>query len=81
MKYKFKYKRMGKWFWTTWTVTGHGVNDNRLILYFDDLTLLEVPKFDELEVRLGNDWKLSLKSKMEKEAGDTVEVKLNTQAT
>ncbi len=81
MKYKFKYKRIGNWFWTTKTVTGHGVEDNRLILYFKDLTLLEIPKFDELEVRLGNDWLLSTKASMEKEAGNAVKVELNTQAT
>ena len=78
MKYKFKYKRIGSWFWSSKLVIGHGVDRNRLILYFEDLSLLEVPKFDDLEILLGTDWKLHVKSQMEKETNNTIEVKLNS---
>lgn len=79
MKYKFKFRRIGSWFWTTKTVVGHSVDrdTDRLYLYSDGLNIYEVPKFSELEVKLGSDWKLAMKDTMEKEAGGTVNLKVN----
>lgn len=74
MEYKIKYKRIGSWFWTTKTIIGSGVKDNRLNLYYKDLTLEEVPKFDELQVKLGNDWKLATQEAMSKESGQDIKV-------
>lgn len=77
MEYKFKYRRIGSWLWTTKKVVGHGVENNRVILYSKNLSIHEIPEFDKLEIKLGQDWKLSVKEAMEKETGNTVEVKLN----
>ncbi len=75
MKYKIKYKRIGQWFFRSKEVAGHTVENNRLVLFDEDLSIHEIPKFDELVIKLGTDWKLAVKTKMEEESGQDIKIK------
>jgi hypothetical protein len=93
MEYKFKYKRLGDFFWNTLTVVGHCLEveedkqinptnskteviiqkpTGKLVVYFKDGSLLAIPKWDECELKLGQDWKLATKLDMEKEIGQKI---------
>ncbi len=93
MEYKFKYRRLGDFFWKTYKVIGHSLEvehekqinpDNKkvevivekptgkLVIYFNDRSLLVIPKWDECELVLGTDWKLATQSNMEKEIGQNI---------
>jgi len=73
MKFKFKYRR--RFFWKTFTVSGHRYdeNQNKMVLYFENGSVREIKDWRNCEVKLGIDWALETKKQMEKESG--VEIK------
>jgi len=76
MKFKIKYKRMNDWFYKTETVIGSNLDKDldRLFLYKDDGSVLELAKYSQLTVKLGTDWVLATKEKLEKESNQTVNI-------
>ena len=76
-EYVFKYRRIGKWMWSSVTVTGHQYSpaNDKISLFLKDGSIHELPKFSELEIKLGTDWVLVTKEMMEKESGQ--DIKLN----
>ena len=50
-------------------------NDNsRMVLYFEDGSLQVVANWNECELKLGQDWVLATKAKMEREAGRDIKL-------
>jgi hypothetical protein len=76
-QYKFKWKRKGQWFWRTATVEGHGFNQqfDRMMIFFPDGSLKEIPKWSDCFCTLGVDWVLATKDQMEKEAGAPIKIR------
>lgn len=48
---------------------------NSMVLYFEDGSLERIGEWDKYDLKLGVDWKLSVKNQMEKEVGQ--DIKLN----
>lgn len=47
-----------------------------MVLYFEDGSIERIPEWSNYYMKLGSDWALVIKNKMEKESG--VNIKLNT---
>jgi hypothetical protein len=79
-EYVVKYRKSGTFFWTLKKVVGTRVEKeaDRLILFFADGGIQEVAKFSNYDVKLGIDWVLATKDRLEKEAGTNL--KLSVQA-
>jgi len=77
MKYKFRYRRQGKWFWQTKEITGHQLNPDidRMDLYLEDGSIYSLGKWSEYDLKLGTDWVVSTKKKMEDESGQNIKLK------
>jgi len=73
MQYKIKYRRF--LFWKTKTIVGHKVEDNTLVLFYQDGGLETVAGWNRYSLRLGTDWVLAAKKNMESQSG--VDIKLN----
>ena len=74
MTYKFRWTRR---LWTrTRVVIGHKYEDSqdKMILFFPDGGVEEIPEFSKCAVRLGTDWMLATKAAMEKTAGQSIPV-------
>lgn len=71
MIYTIKIKRAGQWFWRSYKVTGHGTTTgtDRLIMYLEDGSILEVPEFSKMELSVCPKWLLTEQAKANKEAG------------
>lgn len=63
-------------FWKKKTVIGyrHLVDQDRMILFFENGAIEEVAGFHKCHVRLGPDWVLAMQKKMEKDSGTTIPV-------
>ena len=70
--YKFKYKRT--LFWHTIEVIGHHYipDQEKMVLYFPDGSIGEIPRWKDCAISLGVDWVLATKQMMEQQAGATV---------
>ena len=79
-EFTVKYKKYGSFFWTSKKVIGTSVDkeSDRLMLYFAGGAMQEVAKFSNYDVKLGIDWVLATKDRLEKEAGTNL--KLSVQA-
>lgn len=75
MMFKFSYKR--SLFWHTYKVTGFKPNAeaNRMLLYFEDGSILEIAQWSKCDCRLGADYFHLLHKKMESEAGMPIPLK------
>ena len=74
MLYKIRYRRKGQWFWRNLKdVKGHNVVEDKLEVFFNDGITL-IPKWSELDFKLGSDFILKQKEDLEKEAGQTVNI-------
>lgn len=51
-----------------------GNNNTRMVLYFEDGSLYVIANWNECELKLGQDWVLATKSKMENEAGRDIKL-------
>lgn len=80
MNYVFKWKRRFSW-WTAY-VAGHQYDNaqNKMILYFPDGSIREIKDWTSCEVKLGKDWVLAVKTKMEREAGQSIPLNVDTNA-
>lgn len=79
MLYKFKWKEPKKLWWNTEKVRGHRyeLELDRMILFYDDGSILEIPGWSKCRVRLGLDWVLAVKKSMEKDSGQSVALDVN----
>ena len=74
MEYRFKFKR--KWFWKSIRVVGHSLDQtqDKIVLFKKDGSVEEIPHWKDCSVRLGTDWVLSVKTNMEKQSGQKINV-------
>jgi hypothetical protein len=72
MQYKIRYKR--RFLWKEITVTGHRYepSTDKMVLYFADGSIKELPQWSKCEVFLGTDWVLAVKKDMESKAGQSI---------
>ena len=77
-KYKFKYKR--KFFWRSYEVVGHNLDNdsNVMTIFFENGSLMTIPKWGECSLSLGVDWALAVRKNAEAQTG--VELKTNIKA-
>ena len=73
--FKFRYKK--GWFWYTEEVTGfHATPEvDRMNLYFEDGSMLEIAQWSKCDCKLGADYFAVLHKKMESEAGMPIPLK------
>jgi hypothetical protein len=73
--FKFSYKR--KWLWHTYKVTGFKASPevDRMSIYFEDGSMLEIAQWSKCDCKLGNDYFMLLHKKMESEAGVAIPLK------
>ena len=71
MKYKFKYRKCGRLFWSSQEVIGHSfvADQDKMVLYFNNGGLMEIAHWKDHEVKLGQDWVLAVKKNMESKIG------------
>jgi hypothetical protein len=72
MEYRVKFK--DGWKWRTFLVQGHRYEQpmDKMVLYFLDGSVREIPAWSRREVVLGVDWVLAVKKRMESESGQSV---------
>jgi len=72
MSYVFKYRK--KFFWKKVSVVGHNYleQQDKMVVYKEDGSLMEIKNWSKCEVALGTDWVLVVKKKMESQAGAAV---------
>lgn len=77
MKFVIKFKR--GLFWQSRSVIGyrHLLEQDRMILFFEDGSLEEVPAWSKHRVKLGTDWVLAMQKKMEKDSGTSIPVNVS----
>lgn len=77
MKYVFKYKAKKDWFWKDLKAKGHNLDMERdcMTVYLQAGGLRTISKWSECDLKLGADWELATKEKMEEEAGREIKVK------
>jgi hypothetical protein len=75
MKYVFKYRR--RWWWKSVEVAGHNydVEQDKMVLFFENGAVQEIAKWRECELMLGPDWALAKKKSIEEQAGQSVPVR------
>jgi hypothetical protein len=74
-KYVFQYRR--KLFWKKIEVIGHKLEENTMVLYLENGGLQTIPKWTECSLKLGVDWVLAVKSKMDSESGADIKLAVN----
>lgn len=76
MKFVFKFKKHGDLLWARRVVIGHkyAADIDRMTLYAEDGSIEEVPSWSKYHAKLGTDWVLAVKKKMEQEAGAAIPV-------
>jgi len=74
--YKIKYKPRLRLFYRKITVVGHKyeTDQDKMICYFSDGGILEIPRWSDCHVKLGVDWMNAQKKYMEEKAGQTIPV-------
>jgi len=79
MQYQFKYRKAGRLFWNKKQVVGHKFeqNQNKMILYFANGSLIEIAHWIDHEVELGTDWVLAIKKDMESKAGQQIPLNID----
>jgi hypothetical protein len=77
-KYIFKYKR--RFFWRKIEVIGHKLEGETMVLYREDGGLLTIPRWHDCSLRLGVDWVLAVKDKMESESGTSIKLNVKTKS-
>ncbi len=77
MKYKFKVKK--NFFWKNYTVIVHSYFKewDRRDRYFEDGGILSFGSWKNYDLRLGTDWVLATKKKMEEESGTNINLKVD----
>ena len=72
MQYKISYKR--GLFWKELLVTGHRYEpaSDKMVLYFTNGSIREIPQWSKCEVFLDTDWVLAVKKDMESKAGQSI---------
>jgi len=77
MKYKFSYRRSGRFFWHTRKVKGHSYDkdQDKMVLIFEGDGLQEIAKWSKHECKLDIDWVVAEKNRMEQEAGQSIPIK------
>lgn len=75
-KYIFTYRR--KFFWKKIQVIGHKLEDNTMVLYTENGGIETIPNWDQYSLKLGVDWVLAVKSKMESESGVDIKLAVKT---
>ena len=72
MTYAIKFKTWHGW--RTEKIVGHSymAPTDKMLLYFPDGSVREIPRWKEREVILGQDWVLAVKKQMESQAGVTI---------
>jgi len=79
MTYTVKYRRKGRFFWTSIKrvkadLIANDVVGNPRVFILDDETRIEVPTGDGLEIKFSGERFLVIKQNMEKTAGQTIPV-------
>lgn len=74
--YKFKYKK--GFFWKTITVVGHNLvtEQDRMDVFFADGGIYSIGGWTKYDLRLGSDWVITVKKKMEEEAGQPITTRI-----
>lgn len=76
MSYIFKYRRLSPFFssWKKLKVSGHQlkIDQNKMVLFFENGSQQEIAKWNECEIFLGQDWFVHVKKTMEQSAGQKV---------
>lgn len=73
MTYKLSYKMPGQWFWRSEKVIGHGYTpEGKLALDLEDGSIIELPGFPSIAIKVCPKWKLKKKEEANKEAGQKV---------
>ena len=75
MKYKFCFRK--NFFWKKYIVIGHKYEEkqDKMVIFFEDGGFQEICEWHKCELKLGSDWVLTTKKRMEKESG--IDVKLD----
>ena len=70
--YQFKFKR--RLFWKTFQVIGHQyfTETDKMVVYFTDGGVQEIPHWKDCAIRLGADWVAEQKRNMEQKVGQTI---------
>ena len=76
MKYTPRYKRKNQWFWRKTTVMGHSLNieSNRMDFFLEDGSILSIADWSSYDFKLGTDWVLSTKKRMEEESSQDIKL-------
>jgi hypothetical protein len=76
MKYTPRFKRKKQWFWRKVTVMGHSLNteSNRMDFFMEDGSILSIGDWSSYDFKLGTDWVLSTKKRMEEESSREVKL-------
>lgn len=76
MTFKFKFKKSGQVFWRSREVIGYRYDDSRerMLLYFEGGGMEELSRWHMYDAKLGADWFLAMKNKMEKDSGTSIPV-------
>ncbi len=74
MEYTLRIKRY--FFWRKYKVVGHAYveSQDKLDVFFKDGSVESIPSWSKHRLKLGQDWKLAVKEKMEKETGTNIKV-------
>lgn len=74
--YKFKIKRF--FFWKTYNVIGHQLHTelNRMDLFLPDGSLFSISQWDKYDLKLGTDWVLATKKKLEEESNQQITLRV-----
>jgi hypothetical protein len=72
MEYRIKFK--DGWKWRMFIIQGHRYEQsmNKMVLFFQDGSVREIPNWSSREVVLGVDWVLAVKKQMEAQSGQSV---------
>ena len=67
LEYWFHYKR--KWFWSKEKVVGHKLENNCMILWKKDGSLISIAQWDKFSMKLESDWVAAVKENTHKQTG------------
>jgi len=75
-RYFYHYKK--KWFWKKIQIIGHQWNKetDKMVLYLPNGGIQELPNYSKLEVKLNEDWVLSIKEQAEKESSQKINLEV-----
>lgn len=78
MSYKFTFKHHKKFIWQSRTVTGHKYEQafDKMVLFFDNGGLEEIPHWKDYNLKLGTDWAIALQKHLESQAGQPIPINI-----